>query len=176
MTIEQISDRQIGKDIAIIEHKSGITESGSSVTNSTTGIEQERFMKEMQRVIPVGGFLAESMREGFGKMVRVERECSHTCGKKAVESKGQERFVKDRHQWLGKEIRQRCKTRSKTSSQNKGGRGTHAGSSVDFSTRRRIESAAQAAPNPLSMFTTVTPLAQLFTIPSRAAIPSKLAP
>ena len=36
--------------------------------------------------------------------------------------------------------------------------------------------AAAAAPNPLSMLTTVKPLAQLFSIPSNAANPLKLAP
>ena len=36
--------------------------------------------------------------------------------------------------------------------------------------------AAYPAPKPLSMFTTVTPAAQEFNIPSRAAIPLKLAP
>ena len=33
-----------------------------------------------------------------------------------------------------------------------------------------------AAPNPLSIFTTATPEAQLFSMPSRAARPPKLAP
>ncbi len=32
------------------------------------------------------------------------------------------------------------------------------------------------APNPLSMFTTATPFAQLLSIPSSAATPPKLAP
>ena len=36
--------------------------------------------------------------------------------------------------------------------------------------------AAYPAPKPLSMFTTVTPLPQLFSIPRRAASPPKLAP
>ena len=36
--------------------------------------------------------------------------------------------------------------------------------------------AAKPAPKPLSMFTTVRPLAQLFNMPSRAAMPPKLAP
>ena len=41
---------------------------------------------------------------------------------------------------------------------------------------RLINEAAYAAPKPLSMLTTVTPLAQLLSIPSKAAIPPKLAP
>ena len=41
---------------------------------------------------------------------------------------------------------------------------------------RRIRAAANAAPNPLSMFTTVTPEAQLVSIPSSAARPWKAAP
>ena len=36
--------------------------------------------------------------------------------------------------------------------------------------------AIAAAPNPLSMFTTATPFAQLFSMPSSAAMPPKLAP
>ena len=36
--------------------------------------------------------------------------------------------------------------------------------------------AIEAAPKPLSMFTTDTPDAQLFSMPSRAAMPPKLAP
>ena len=36
--------------------------------------------------------------------------------------------------------------------------------------------AAAAAPNPLSMLTTVTPVAQLFSMDSSAAMPPKLAP
>lgn len=36
--------------------------------------------------------------------------------------------------------------------------------------------AAYPAPKPLSIFTTVTPLPQLFNMPSKAAIPPKLAP
>lgn len=36
--------------------------------------------------------------------------------------------------------------------------------------------AAAAAPNPLSMLTTVTPVAQLFNMDSSAAMPPKLAP
>jgi hypothetical protein len=39
-----------------------------------------------------------------------------------------------------------------------------------------ISDAIEAAPNPLSMFTTETPDAQLFSMPSRAAMPPKLAP
>ena len=39
-----------------------------------------------------------------------------------------------------------------------------------------MELAMAAAPNPLSMLTTETPLAQLFSIPSRAVKPPKLAP
>src|SRR5690606_41721581 len=39
-----------------------------------------------------------------------------------------------------------------------------------------IRVAAQAAPNPLSMFTTVSPAAQLFSIPRSAASPPKEAP
>ena len=39
-----------------------------------------------------------------------------------------------------------------------------------------IADATQAAPKPLSMFTTATPLAQLFSMPSSAARPPKLAP
>ena len=39
-----------------------------------------------------------------------------------------------------------------------------------------IREAATAAPNPLSMFTTVTPAAQLFSIVSSGAIPWKDAP
>ena len=42
--------------------------------------------------------------------------------------------------------------------------------------RCKIRDAAYAAPNPLSMLTTVTPAAQLFSIESSAAIPPKLAP
>lgn len=42
--------------------------------------------------------------------------------------------------------------------------------------RRLIKLATYPAPNPLSMFTTVTLLAQLFNIPSNAARPLKLAP
>jgi hypothetical protein len=42
--------------------------------------------------------------------------------------------------------------------------------------RALIWLAAYPAPNPLSMFTTVTPLAQLFSIVNSAAIPPKLAP
>ena len=34
----------------------------------------------------------------------------------------------------------------------------------------------EAAPKPLSMFTTETPEAQLFSMPSSAAMPPKLAP
>jgi hypothetical protein len=40
----------------------------------------------------------------------------------------------------------------------------------------RMRAAAMAAPKPLSMFTTVIPEAQLFSIVKRAAIPWKLAP
>jgi hypothetical protein len=36
--------------------------------------------------------------------------------------------------------------------------------------------AIRPAPNPLSMFTTATPAAQVFSIPSSAATPPKLAP
>ena len=39
-----------------------------------------------------------------------------------------------------------------------------------------IELATAAAPKPLSILTTETPLAQLFSIPSKAARPPKLAP
>ncbi len=39
-----------------------------------------------------------------------------------------------------------------------------------------IRLAAKAAPKPLSIFTTVTPLAQEFNIPNSAAIPPKEAP
>ncbi len=39
-----------------------------------------------------------------------------------------------------------------------------------------ITAAAYPAPNPLSMLTTVTPDAQEFSMPRRAAIPPKLAP
>ena len=39
-----------------------------------------------------------------------------------------------------------------------------------------MQDATQAAPNPLSIFTTVTFDAQLFSIPSSAATPPKLAP
>jgi hypothetical protein len=39
-----------------------------------------------------------------------------------------------------------------------------------------IALATAAAPKPLSILTTETPLAQLFSIPSRAASPPKLAP
>ncbi len=39
-----------------------------------------------------------------------------------------------------------------------------------------IRDAATAAPNPLSMLTTVTPAAQLFSAASNAATPPKLAP
>ena len=45
-----------------------------------------------------------------------------------------------------------------------------------YAPARFISVAAYAAPNPLSMFTTVTPDAQLFNIESSAAIPPKLAP
>lgn len=39
-----------------------------------------------------------------------------------------------------------------------------------------MASAMHAAPKPLSMLTTATPGAQLFNMPSRAAMPPKLAP
>lgn len=39
-----------------------------------------------------------------------------------------------------------------------------------------ILAAAQAAPNPLSMLTTVTPEAQQFSMPSSAATPPNAAP
>src|SRR5665213_1176586 len=42
--------------------------------------------------------------------------------------------------------------------------------------RCKIRDAAYAAPNPLSMLTTVTPAAQLFSMESKAASPPKLAP
>jgi len=45
-----------------------------------------------------------------------------------------------------------------------------------FAASALIWLAAYPAPKPLSMFTTVTPLPQLFNIPSRAATPPKLAP
>ena len=41
---------------------------------------------------------------------------------------------------------------------------------------RLMRCAASAAPNPLSMFTTVTPAAQAFSIVSKGATPPKLAP
>jgi hypothetical protein len=41
---------------------------------------------------------------------------------------------------------------------------------------RRMRSAANAAPKPLSMFTTVTPDAQLVSIPKSAVIPCSEAP
>ena len=48
--------------------------------------------------------------------------------------------------------------------------------SLHRSLRALIWLAAKPAPKPLSIFTTVTPLPQLFNIPSRAASPPKLAP
>ena len=42
--------------------------------------------------------------------------------------------------------------------------------------RELIWLAAKPAPKPLSMFTTVTPLPQLLSMPSSAATPPKLAP
>jgi hypothetical protein len=39
-----------------------------------------------------------------------------------------------------------------------------------------MRAAEQPAPNPLSMLTTVTPVAQLVIIPNSAARPPKLAP
>jgi hypothetical protein len=41
---------------------------------------------------------------------------------------------------------------------------------------RLMQEATQAAPNPLSIFTTLTFDAQLFSMPSNAATPPKLAP
>ena len=46
----------------------------------------------------------------------------------------------------------------------------------DVEAKTLIWLAANPAPNPLSMFTTVNPLAQLFNMPNRAATPPKLAP
>ena len=49
-------------------------------------------------------------------------------------------------------------------------------SALRSATSALIWLAAYPAPNPLSIFTTVTPLPQLLSIPSSAAIPPKLAP
>jgi hypothetical protein len=46
------------------------------------------------------------------------------------------------------------------------------GQSLDF----KMANAMAAAPKPLSMFTTATPLAQLFNMASKGARPLKLAP
>ena len=110
-------------------------------------------------------------------MVCVERDLAEPGRDHAVEGKGQKRLLKDGNEWLGEEIGQRRKAGAETCGQNEGGGCGHRTDSASrFSERRRIASAAQAAPKPLSMLVTVTPLAQLFTMPSRAAIPSKLAP
>src|SRR5437870_3029790 len=47
---------------------------------------------------------------------------------------------------------------------------------TDARSRVSMRCAAAAAPNPLSILTTVSPVAQLFSIPSKAASPPKLAP
>lgn len=57
-----------------------------------------------------------------------------------------------------------------------GTRGRPVAAQEELIRSRQIFAAAHAAPNPLSMFTTVTPAAQLLSMASRAAIPPKLAP
>ena len=52
----------------------------------------------------------------------------------------------------------------------------HTRPSAPRAAARSIRATANAAPNPLSMFVTVTPEAQLVSIPQRAAIPPKAAP
>jgi hypothetical protein len=110
--------------------------------------------------------------------MRVEGNLAESRRHHAVEGKGQERLMEDRDERLGKKVGERGETGAESCGQDEGGGGTHRHLAAEwvFSTRRRMESAAKAAPNPLSMFTTVTPLAQLLTMPSRAVSPWKWAP
>ena len=167
-------DREIGEDVPVVEQEGRLTKGAARVADASPGIQQERLMEDPQRTAAVAGFVAKDPGKGPGKMMRVEDERPDPGRNQAVEGVGQERLVKDRNQWLRQEIRQRAQPCSEARREDKSGGGAHAVAFV--STRRRIESAAKAAPNPLSMFTTVTPLAQLLTMPSSAVSPWKCAP
>jgi len=108
--------------------------------------------------------------------VRVHHEIPHARREKVVKGKSDERLVKHRHQRLGERVGERTQPCSQPRSEDERRFHSDLAQPLASSARRRIESAAQAAPNPLSMFTTDTRLAQLVSIASNAEIPPRFAP
>jgi hypothetical protein len=122
---QKVGKRQIPQDVAIVDKKGPLSECGPCIPDPTAGIEQTRFVKEIQPVPLVGRLLPEVGGTGLGKMMRVERQSAEPRSKHAIEGKGEERLVENGNKWLGKQIRKRGKTSPETRSQNEGYRSTH---------------------------------------------------
>ena len=179
MTREESGKWEIGQDVAVVEKERRIPKGAPCIPDPSARVEKQRLVEDPQGAIAIGGLVTKGSGEGLGKMMCVEGQGPHARREETVDGKGQQGLVKDRNQRLGKDVGQRREARAETRGKNERSGSAHAAgflSADSRSMRRRIASAAQAAPKPLSILVTVTPLAQLLTMPSRAASPSKLAP
>ena len=118
---------------------------------------------------------AEMGTVGIRAMVGVDREAFNSAGDQMVERKRDQRLVVKRDQWFGPQFGQGAQTCAQSGPWHKGS-GDVWHQAEASATRRKIASAAQAAPNPLSILTTETRLLQLVSIPSNAESPPRFAP
>ena len=98
---EQISQREIGENIAIVEKEGLLTQGTPGIANPSSGIEQKRLMKNPKLAVTVAELAPKDLRKSFRKMMGIECQSSRPCRNQTVESKCQKRLVKDRHQRLG---------------------------------------------------------------------------
>ena len=121
MRCQQLLQRQIGKNIAIIKKKGAVSQGAPGIANPASRIEKQRLMEELQSLPTVCWHHTEKFREFFRKMMRVERQCPDTGSHQAVEGKGHKRFVINRYQRFWENVGDWCKPCAESRSQNKSG-------------------------------------------------------
>jgi hypothetical protein len=110
-------ERDVGQNIAAVNHEGFFPENAFDIFDSTPGFEQVRLMSERK-----GMTLVTVPREKFMKQVwqpvRVDHKGLHACRNQMIERKGNERLLKNRDERLRQILCQRPQACTEPSSEN----------------------------------------------------------
>src|SRR5262245_66572413 len=99
MLLKQRLQGEISQEVSAIDDEVISLQQVLHVLNATTCSEQDRFMSKIDFTIPI--CIAKNVCESFRPMMGVNDERLHAKADEMIERKSNERFLKDRNEWLG---------------------------------------------------------------------------
>ena len=157
------AQRKVGQDVTVVGNERLVSHKRFHVFNAAARVEEDGFVTVFDRQFAVVR-AGQQAAIGLRAVVGIDGKRRDAIGDQVIESKCDERFAVNGDERFRAAFGEGPQPGSQT------------GTEHERLHRPPSASAAQAAPNPLSIFTTVTLLLQLVSMPRSAAMPPRLAP